>query len=88
LDVKTFVKGITVDKFGRVSSVSSGNLTNNEIPAELSNKKLIAATLDNCTTTTVGDDVNSIVNKDYVDKAVKGATQIATGALKFGGPLS
>lgn len=87
-DAKTFVKGITVDKFGRVSSVSSGTLTNDEIPVELSNKTLKNTTLDTCTTTAVGENVNSIVNKGYVDAAVKGATQIATGALKFGGPLS
>lgn len=88
ITAETFVKGITVDKFGRVSAVSSGALTNDDIPATLSNKTLTKATLDQCTTAAVGTDVNSIVNKGYVDEAVKKATHVATGALKFGGPLS
>jgi hypothetical protein len=58
----TFIRSITVDEYGRVESVSGSLLTNADIPATLENK-----ILSGCTTTSVADDVNAIVNKKYVD---------------------
>lgn len=77
------IKNITVDTFGRVTAVSTGTLSNSEIPSTLTNK-----TLTGCTTTNVPEVENALVNKKYVDDAVAGATGIATGALKFGGTLT
>ena len=77
------IKNITVDTFGRVTSVSTGTLSNSEIPSTLQNK-----TLTGCTTTNVPEVDNALVNKKYVDDAVAGATGIATGALKFGGTIT
>lgn len=83
--VSQIVRKISVDKYGRVTAVEGGLLTNADIPAELSGK-----TLTNCTTALVGEDADatSIVNKAYVDAKIASANGIATGALKFGGTLT
>lgn len=81
------IKSITVDKFGRVVSVSGGTLTNEEIPDTLTGKTLVNGILDGCTVDTVQDATNAIPNKAYVDHKFAQATGVATGALKFGGPL-
>ena len=84
------LKSITVDKFGRVTAVSGSALTNAEIPAELTGKTLTNATLSNCVTSDkeIGTDEKSIANKAYVDAKFDAVSLIATGALKFSGPLS
>lgn len=85
----TILKNITVDKYGRVTEVSGAALTNAEIP-DLDGKKITNSVLTTCTTA-VNDIVNdpkAIANKYYVDKAIEGVTGMATGALKFGGPIA
>lgn len=78
------VKGINVDKYGRVTSVTAFALTNEDIPGELSTKKLTG-----CTTEAVAaDNKYAIVNKDYVDTKFNEANTVATGALKFGGTIA
>lgn len=77
------VKGITIDKYGRVTSVTAGKLQDADIPTELENKKLTG-----CTTEAVGTNEYSIVNKSYVDSRITEITGVATGALKFGGAIS
>lgn len=86
----TILKNITVDKYGRVTSVSGSALTNAEIPQELDGKKISNSTFTTCTTAVeaIVNDPKAIVNKAYVDQAIQGITGLATGALKFGGPLS
>jgi hypothetical protein len=76
------IKGIKVDKFGRVTEVIQSALTNSEIPETLSNK-----ILENSKTSSdeIGTDSRSIVNKKYVDEKIAGVHQIATGALHFEG---
>lgn len=84
------LKSIVVDKFGRVTSVSGSALTNAEIPEELSDKSIKNSTLDGCTTENeeIGNNNKAIVNKAYVDSRIQEITGLATGALKFGGPIS
>lgn len=78
------VKGINVDKYGRVTSVTASALTNADIPSELSGKKLTG-----CTTEAVKeDDKYAIVNKDYVDTKFNEANSVVTGALRFGGTIA
>lgn len=78
------VKGITVDKQGRVTSVTASALTNADIPSELSAKKLTG-----CTTEAVdANEKYAIVNKEYVDTKFNEANSVATGALKFGGTIA
>lgn len=84
-EITTFITSINVDKFGRVTSVSGRDLLNSDIPEELSNKKL-----DGCTTLSeiVPDNEKAIVNKKYVDSKIAEITEIATGALSFGGSIT
>ena len=78
------VKGIVVDEYGRVTSVTASDLTNDDIPEELSDK-----TLSGCITKAVkADEKFAIVNKDYVDTKFQEANAVATGALKFGGVIT
>lgn len=78
------VKGIVVDEYGRVTSVTASDLTNDDIPEELSGK-----TLSGCITKAVkADEKFAIVNKDYVDTKFQEANAVATGALKFGGVIT
>ena len=77
------VTNIIVDEYGRVTSVSgTSKLGNDVLPDAISGKDL-----SGCTVTTNGSDSNSLVNKQYVDNAVGGATAIASGALVFSGTL-
>lgn len=88
--VTQILKGITVDKYGRVTSVTSAALTNADIPEELSDKTLKSGILDRCVTSDkeIGTDEKAVANKAYVDAKVAEATGVATGALKFEGTLS
>ena len=80
----TIIKNVTVDEYGRVTTVSGSNLTNADIPNQLEEK-----TLKKCV---ISDDAisgdSAIVNKKYVDDKFNNISAITTGALKFGGPLS
>lgn len=78
----SILRGITVDKYGRVTAVEHGALNNNDIPATLSSKKL-----DGCTTDTVAAADNAIVNKKYVDEKFASVTGIASGGLQFKGVI-
>jgi hypothetical protein len=66
-----------------VTKVSGSPLTNSDIPETLSSK-----ILDGCTTESVSTSDNAIVNKKYVDDKFSNITNIATGALKFGGTIT
>lgn len=87
--VTNILKSITVDKYGRVTAVTGAALTDAEIPATLTGKTLSNGVLTNCTTssTEIGTDAKAVVNKQYVDSKIQEITGLATGALKFGGPL-
>lgn len=89
-EISNILKSIKVDKYGRVTEVTGSALTNSEIPATLTGKTLSGATLTNCTTSNkeIGNDEKAVANKAYVDAKFTAANTIATGALKFGGPLS
>ena len=88
--VNARLHSITVDKYGRVTSVSGSALADAEIPEELTNKTLINATLTNAKTSDkeIGTDELAVANKAYVDTQIREITGLATGALKFGGSLS
>ena len=85
------VKSVTVDKYGRVTEVKNGLLTNAEIPAELTGKTLVNAVLNNATThadLTASSSASAVANKKYVDDKFDQVNQVATGALHFKGSLS
>lgn len=88
--VSQILKSITVDKYGRVTSVSGAALTNADIPNELSEKTISNSILSGCTTSSdeIGSDSRAVANKYYVDQKFNAVNTVATGALKFGGPLS
>ena len=88
--VTQLLRSITVDKYGRVTSVSGTTLTSNDIPTNLISKNLVNGVLDNCITSDaeIGTNDKAIVNKAYVDSKFREVTGIATGALKFGGTIS
>lgn len=75
------IKDITVDAYGRVTAITHGAITNDELPATIANKALSGCTTSDPTA------ANHIVSKSYVDDAVAGATSIATGALVFKGTI-
>ncbi len=79
----TFIRAITVDKYGIVKSVSGSTLVNADIPATLEGK-----TLSGCTTESVADNNNAIVNKKYVDDKVTKSNIANIGALIFGGTIT
>lgn len=85
-----FIKGLTVDDYGRVTTIVEGDLDDSEIPATLTNKTLVNGILDGCYTkdTEIANNDKAVVNKYYVDQAVAKAAGIATGALTFGTVLS
>ena len=87
--VSQILKSIKVDKYGRVTEVSGSALTNADIP-DLSGKTIQESTLKGCVTDVkeIGNNELAIVNKAYVDSKFANATTIATGALKFAGPLT
>lgn len=78
------LKSISVDTYGRVTSVSSGDLTTDEIPHKLVGKELSGCTTD---VEDIADNKKAIVNKAYVDKKFTDVAGMATGALKFGGAI-
>lgn len=85
------VKSVAVDKYGRVTEVKNGLLTNAEIPAELTGKTLVNAVLNNATThadLTASSSDSAVANKKYVDAKFDQVNQVATGALHFKGSLS
>ena len=85
------VKSVTVDKYGRVTEVKNGLLTDAEIPAELTGKTLVNAVLNNATThadLTAASSDSAVANKKYVDAKFDQVNQVATGALHFKGSLS
>lgn len=88
--ISQLVRNIEVDTFGRVTSVSGGNLVNSDIPYEIGGKVIKDSQLSGCVTsqTDIGTNENAIVNKAYVDSKFREATGIASGALRFGGPLA
>ena len=88
--ISQIVRNIEVDKFGRVTSVSGGNLVNSDIPYEIGGKVIKDSELSGCviTQTDFGTDGTAIVNKAYVDSKFREVTGIASGALRFGGPLN
>lgn len=88
--ITQIIKSITVDKYGRVTSVTGGALTNAEIPAELTGKTITNGTIKNGVTDVkdVANNELAIVNKAYVDSKFNQVNVMATGALKFAGPLN
>lgn len=88
--ITQIIKSITVDKYGRVTNVTGGALTNAEIPAELTGKTITNGTIKNGVTDVkdVANNELAIVNKAYVDSKFNQANGMATGALKFAGPLN
>lgn len=87
--IEKFIKNITTDKFGRVTSISGSDIDSSDLPQNITGKVITNSTLTNCTTSTNSSDADDvIVNKGYVDNKFQTASGIATGALKFGGPLS
>ena len=88
--ITQIIKSITVDKYGRVTSVTGGALTNAEIPEELTGKTITNGTIKNGVTDVkdVANNELAIVNKAYVDSKFSQVTGMATGALKFAGPLN
>ena len=79
----SIIRGITVDKYGRVTGVESGALASSDFPETLSGKKL-----DGCTTDSVASTDNAIVNKKYVDEKFAEVTGIASGGLQFRGIIN
>lgn len=88
--VSQIIKSITVDKFGRVIAVSGSALTNEDLPSEIVGKTIKEGKLDGCTTVNkeIAENELAVVNKAYVDAKFNQANGVATGALKFGGPIS
>lgn len=89
LSGSNIIKSITVDKYGRVTALTSGKLLNSEIPPELDGKKISNSTLTGCSTENeeIGTSSKAIANKYYVDKKFEEVTGIATGALRFAGTI-
>lgn len=89
LNINGFIDTLKIDKQGRLTEASSRSLTNADIP-DLNEKTISKGVLDQCQTKyeDISDSNTAIVNKAYVDKKVQELTILATGALKFGGPIS
>lgn len=78
---KYFIDSISVDKYGRVTSVTHKELTNDDLPDTISNK-----TLSGCTTTVPENaSTTALVNKGYVDSKFN---IVSAGALQFGGTIT
>lgn len=88
--IAQIIKSITVDKYGRVTSVTGSALTDSEIPVTLTSKTLTNSTLNNCVTSSedIGTDTKAVVNKLYVDSKFQAIAGLATSSLQFGGALS
>lgn len=82
--INQFINNITVDKYGRITSISGTNIED-----ALSGKSLKNVTLENCLTTNtdIGENANAVANKSYVDSKFNQIGNIATGSLKFGGSI-
>lgn len=76
----SILRGITVDKYGRVTAVESSAFTSADIPETLSGKKL-----ENCTVVSTPTTDEAVVNKKYVDDKFASVTGIATSGLRFKG---
>ena len=85
ISISSILRSISVDKYGRVTSVTGSDLTSDDIPQLLTNKILSGATTY---TTDIADNEKAVVNKAYVDAKFDSVSTIATGALTFGGTLS
>ena len=83
--ISSILRNISVDKYGRVTSVTGSDLTSADIPQVLTDKILSGATTS---IKEIADDEKAIVNKAYVDAKFDSISTIATGALTFGGTLS
>lgn len=78
---KYFIDSISVDKYGRVTSVTRKELANDDLPDTISGK-----TLNGCTTTMPENaDTTTLVNKGYVDSKF---SIMSAGALQFGGTIT
>jgi hypothetical protein len=77
------ITSITVDEYGRVTNISGTSKLDNEVLPDT----IMGKDLSGCTVTTNGSSPTSLVNKEYVDQAVGGATAAASGALVFSGTL-
>ena len=89
-NITNFVKGITVDKQGRITTITGSDLNNNDIPATLTGKTLDTVIIKNSkldSTITDNSDELAIVNKSYLDNKLQQYSGIASGALKFIGTL-
>jgi hypothetical protein len=84
------IKGLKVDKYGRVTEVTSDTLKNGDIPAELTGKTLKDGTLDGYKTAAkeIANDELAVANKAYVDLKFNSVNAAASGALKLHGPIS
>lgn len=90
ITVSQIVKGIKVDKYGRVTEVTGAALLDSDIPTTLTGKTLVSGVLQGCTTEseTIPENNLAVVNKAYVDRKVADIAITATGGLKWGGSLS
>ena len=86
--ITQIIKKITIDKYGRVTSVEGEDLSSSDLPATIESKTITNSNLVGCYTTEVSDNSTSLVNKEYVDTKFAEATGVATGSLKFGGILN
>ena len=80
------IKNIKIDTYGRVTDVSVGTLTTNDLPA-LDGVTITNSTFTGCVSSEVPSTETSIVNKKYVDDQIKLMSQVASGSLVFGGTL-
>lgn len=83
------VKGLTIDKYGRITNVVEGDLVDSDIPSTLTDKTIVNGILEGCYTKEeeVANHDKAVVNKRYVDQAIARVNNIATGALVFGTSL-
>ncbi len=86
IDKSGVIKNIKVDTYGRVTDVSVGTLTTNDLPA-LDGVTITNSTFTGCISSEVPSTDTSIVNKKYVDDQIKLMSQVAAGSLVFGGTL-
>lgn len=87
--ISQVIKNITVDTYGRVISISGGQLTNEDLPQVIHQKVISEGLLTNCTTQEkeIPNNELAVVNKAYVDQKLLEIGGVATGSLKFGGPI-
>lgn len=85
INVNKIVKSIKVDKNGRITEVTGGDLLDAEIPQTLTNKILSGATTD---VDVIANNNKAVANKYYVDQKFNEIAGLATGALSFGGAIS